>query len=150
MICSAVQRHFTALFDGDMPESSRQDLELHILVCKSCREAYRQHCDFLRTCDEFLVCPGPPHPFERIRERLPDIEPLDEVLAFVPKLRIQSAHGRLALACVMVLMVSGMPWGMRNTRQICSGLTEAVEMNRYQIEEACEGRFPLDPENPAG
>lgn len=149
MNCSVVQRKFTALFDGDVPGLERQDVELHILVCAACRAAYREHSDFLKTCDEFVVCPGPPLPFAALRERLADIEPLDEVLAFVPKLRIHSAYGRLALASIMLLFATGMPVSWRGTRHFCDSLTAAVELNRYQIDEACEGRFPMDDKGEA-
>lgn len=118
MDCRQIQTRFTGYVDGDLRPAERRLVEKHVADCEPCRTELAAMRAFLSDCHEFLVYDGPAYSFESLCARMAAIEPLDEVIAFLPKLRINGFVPRFAVAMTMLMLISGMPQTLRNSRHV--------------------------------
>ena len=102
MNCRHVHGRIVALIDGDVPPGLRDDMASHFASCPACRAEYGDVADFLAVCREVLTCPGPAYSYAVLRAQMETIRPLDEVRAFLPKLRADTPAPRFAIAACMV------------------------------------------------
>lgn len=135
MDCRYVQSRFTGYTDGDLRPAERRCLEQHMSECPACREELAELRRFVSDCHEFLVHPGPAYSFEAIRARMAAIEPLQEIVAFLPRLRVNGLIPRLAVAMLVVLFVSGTPFSLRNTRQVYTAVKLSFASHAEQWDE---------------
>ncbi|HPO13631.1 MAG TPA: anti-sigma factor [Candidatus Hydrogenedentes bacterium] len=120
MECRTIQSRFTGYLDGDLRPAERRRVEAHIAECPACQEEFAHAKHFLQDCHEFLVCPGPAYSFETLRTRMAAIEPIQEIVAFLPKLRINAFIPRFAVALLALTLIAGPPYALRNSRQVYS------------------------------
>ena len=105
MHCRQIQSKFAGYVDGDLHAVERQLIQEHIGRCTECEAAFDEFRLFLGEIEEFLVHPGPAYSFEALCVRMAQIEPLEEIVAFLPKLKVQRAVPRFAVA--MLVLVGG-------------------------------------------
>ncbi len=134
MNCRQIRSRFADLLDGHLRPNLRRTVQEHLAKCPECRDEFEELEGFLANCDEFLVCPGPAYSFETLRARMATIEPLQEVIAFLPKLRVEGAIPRLAVGFLVMLMVCGTPGTFRNTRGLCDAVRDPFRTRVAQWE----------------
>lgn len=117
MNCTLTQSKMLEYIDGDLYPNARTDFELHLCGCERCREIYREVKDFSDTCAEFVVYPDRPYAFQALRARMATIRPLDEVVAFLPKMRAYGYVGRFATALLLLLFALLLPATFRVSRE---------------------------------
>ncbi len=105
MQCRYIRSQMVAYLDGDLYAPQRREVEQHVAGCAECAGELADLCDFSGLMGEFLVCSGPAYSFEALRARMADIEPLEELAAFLPKLRINGAIPRFAVSALMMLLL---------------------------------------------
>lgn len=111
MQCRHVQMKFPAYIDGDMRPGERREVEEHLEECEPCLEELRAVQQLLEECRGILAGATPSYTFEMLRRRMAGVRPLDEVAAFLPRLRINHAVPRLTVAALFLLlfMVGNLP-----------------------------------------
>ena len=122
MDCRVVRTRLADLIDGHARPAERRALEAHLGQCPDCREEWSAMRAFLADCDECIVCPGPAYSFDALRVRMATVQPLEEIVAFFPKLRINHAIPRYAVAAVMLVLVCASPSTLLRARQCYSAL----------------------------
>ena len=149
MECREVHLRIPAYADDDLRPGERRLVERHLAGCPDCQEEAQEVSRLLDTCHEFLVCPGAGYSFEALRVRMADITPLAEIVAFLPKLKIEGTVPRLAVTALMILLV-GLPALSARTARPPEDMVD-FKQYRDDVELACEGRFDeLWQEDPAG
>ncbi len=143
MDCRQIQSRFTGYVDGDLRPAERRSIERHVAACAACREELAALRCFLSDCHEFIVHPGAAYSFEALRARMAAVEPLDEVIAFLPKLKIGGFVPRLAVATAMMLLVSGMPQTLRNSRQVYNAVRLSFAAQTTQWEDKYQDQLDL-------
>lgn len=139
--CRYIRSKFTGYVDGDLYPAERRMVDSHVAECSACRAELAETRHFLRMCHEFLVCPAPAYSFEALRQRMAAIEPLQEVVAFLPKLRINAAIPRFAVAMLLMLIVGGAPFTLRNTRHLYSMMRSPFAERVDQVDDAYQDRL---------
>jgi len=114
--CRHIRSKFTAHVDGDLSPGEARVVAQHVARCPQCASELAEVRRFLELCHEFVVCPAPAYSFEALRRRMALVEPLEEIVAFLPKLRINATIPRFAVAMLMMFIVGGTPFTLRNTR----------------------------------
>ncbi len=117
MNCNIAQSKMIDYCDGDLHREERRTLDEHLSLCADCREAWREMKAFSDTCAEFIVYPETPYPFTALRARMVAIRPLDEIVAFFPKMRAQGLTARLAAAVLLLLFAVALPAVSRGARE---------------------------------
>ena len=117
MNCKITQSKMIDYIDDALYPSERSDIEVHLCGCETCREVYREMKTFSDTCAEFVVYPDTPYSFKTLRVRMATTRPLDEVVAFFPKMRSRGLTARLAMALLLLLFVAAVPATMRGSRE---------------------------------
>lgn len=120
MNCKITQSKMLDYIDGALYQSECSDIEIHLCSCERCRDFYREMKNFSDTCAEFVVYPDKPYAFKALRARMATIRPLDEVVAFFPKMRARGLTGRLATAALLLLFVLLLPTTVRVSRESCT------------------------------
>ena len=114
MNCRAIQSRIADLADGHLSPGNRRWVEDHLQACPACREEQVDVEAFLAECREALAYSGPTYSFAALKARMDAIQPLEEVMLFVPKLRTQNGFARFAVAMVMAVMILGAPTALRH------------------------------------
>lgn len=83
-----------------------------------------------------LRFPGQPYAYARLAARLPDITPLDEVAAFLPRLRVSGRSPRLAMAVVMILLVAVGQVSLRQGRNTLTNMKDVATGHDQRIKTA--------------
>ena len=131
MNCSAIQSRIADLADGHLSPDGRRRVEEHLSGCAECREARADMQVFLDACHAALSHPGPSYTFADLRARMASIEPLDEVIQFIPKLRADHGFPRFAVAMVVAVLVLGAPSALRHAWAIHGAIkTPAFQFER--------------------
>ncbi|MBP8128818.1 MAG: zf-HC2 domain-containing protein [Candidatus Hydrogenedentes bacterium] len=133
--CRRVRSKFTDYVDGELRTPDREAVDAHLSVCSACREEFAEHRYFLTTCDEFLVPDGPVYSFAGLRPRMADIEPLEEIVAFVPKVRIRGPVPRFAVSCLLMLLAGGLPATFRFGREMYHQARDPIIAYTDRVEE---------------
>ena len=120
MNCKITQSKMLDYIDGALYRDECSDIEIHLCGCEHCREFYQEMKAFSDTCAEFVVYPDQPYSFKTLRARMATIRPLDEVVAFFPKMRARGLTGRLATATLLMLFVLLLPTTVRISRESCT------------------------------
>ncbi len=136
MECRHVRIKLPGYLDGDLLPSERRPLEDHLAECPECRAEWEELRGFTSTLQEFVVCPGPAYSFEALRRRLATIEPLEEVVAFLPRLRVNGLIPRFAVATLLLLLVNGGPFALRNSRQLYTAMKIPFSERHGQIDDS--------------
>ena len=118
MECRHVQSKLTAYVDGDLHPAERDSTAAHLAQCPACREELAEVRRLLSDCREFLVCPGPAYSFETLRRRMAQVQSLDEVAAFLPRLRIHHTAPRFAVAMLFLVLLLGTSLPLRHARMV--------------------------------
>lgn len=135
MDCQQVQSRFTAYVDGDLRPAEERWVKQHLERCAACQEELAAMRRFLGDCHEFLVHPGQSYTFEQLRVRMATIEPLEEIIAYLPKLRINNFIPRFAVAMVFMMLVSGAPYTLRNSRHVYDAVRLSFKTQADQWED---------------
>ena len=135
MECRHIRSKFAGYADGDLYPQERRLVERHTADCDECRMELEAMSGFLNDCHEFLVCPEPSYSFERLRARMATVQPLDEVVAFLPKLRVHGAFPRFAVAALFLLFVGSGPLTARGGRQFVSLMKSPFSLRTAQLKE---------------
>ncbi len=72
--------------------------------------------EFTALTTEAVAYPDTAYPYEALRSRMAVITPLDEVMAFFPKLRSHSLIGRMATAFLFLVFALLLPWPAREAK----------------------------------
>lgn len=120
--CRRIRSRFTDYVDDSMRATERAGIEAHLAECDTCRGYFGEHVELLQTVEDVLFAPEPTYTFDDLRVRMAEIEPVREILAFVPKMRMQAPIPRFALAFVMMTLVFGLPTALRCSREMACQL----------------------------
>ena len=126
MNCNVIQGRVLDLADGHLTPGNRLWVEEHLRECPACREKRADLEGFLEECREALACPGPRYSFAALKARMDAIQPLDEVVLFLPRLRTENRFARYAVAMVMAIMILGAPTALRHARTIHAAIQRPV------------------------
>ena len=144
MECRHIRSRFTGYVDGDLHPQERRLVEGHTAGCAGCREELAALSGFLNDCHEFVVCPEPSYSFERLRARMATIQPLEEVVAFLPKLRVHGAFPRLVVSALFLLFVGSGPLTARGGQQLMSMVKSPFNLRSDQLEEGYLDRLDAE------
>ncbi len=147
MECRMIQSRLTGYLDGDLRPSERRWVDEHLKECPACRDELAEAKRFLQDCHEFLVCPGPAYSFEVLRARMASIEPVQEIIAFLPKLRINAFIPRFAVAMLALLLVGGTPFTLRNSRHVYNNVRLSFEDRAAQWDDTYQDRLDEEYRN---
>jgi hypothetical protein len=102
---------FPAYFDGDLWPVAKQEVDDHIHSCATCRDEFQAVGDLFSDCQTVFTSVQPTYTFDSLRMRMAQVRTLDEVAAFLPKLRINHTIPRLTVAALFLLlfMLSNVP-----------------------------------------
>lgn len=159
MECRYIQSRLASHVDGDLSPGGRREVERHVAVCAECREELVALQRFTDDCREFLVFPGPAYSFDALRARMKAIEPLEEIAAFLPRLRVMGTVPRFAVTLLLMILIGGTPFTIRNTRMLYVAMKTPFTRHMDKIDEAYREYLPQqvlesedgggDPANPA-
>ena len=138
MDCRNLQGKFTDYVDGDLRPAEGRMLERHLASCPACRQEYEALKWFLDDCHEFLVAPGPAYSFASLRARMAAVKPLEEVVAFLPRLRVHGAIPRYAVALLFMILVGSTPSTYSSTRTLYASIRSPFAQHKERIDEAYE------------
>lgn len=124
--CRHIRSRFTAYLDGDLRNAERETVDVHLRDCADCQADFAAFREFLLNCDEFLAAPPPTYTFDSLRARMADIEPLAEIIDFVPKMHIHGAVPRFALSVMLMVLVGGLPGALRHSREVAQQLRSPI------------------------
>ncbi len=145
MNCRITQGKMLEYIDGTLYPSERSDFELHLCACETCRELYREMKVFSDTCAEFIVYPGKPYSFNTLRARMATVRPLDEIVAYIPKMRAPGLAGRFATALLLLVFVALLPSTARTSRETCTAIrrsfTEETAKWEPEYQEALDKQY---------
>jgi len=136
MECRYILSKFADYLDGDLRPAEQRLVDRHVAQCPSCRRELEALRRFLDDCNEFMACPRPAYSFRHLRARMAAIEPLQEIAAFLPRLKVQGLIPRAAVAMMFLLMVGITPGSLRNTRQLYAFMKSPFSMHTARIDEA--------------
>ncbi|MCC6143873.1 MAG: zf-HC2 domain-containing protein [Candidatus Hydrogenedentes bacterium] len=134
MECRHIRMNLPAFLDGDLSPDSRWIVEDHLEWCPACAEELADLNDFNAGARLCLECPAPAPEFHTIQTRLHTIDPLEEVVAFLPRLKIRRAVPRLVVACFFLFLAGGSQYLLRHAWQILAQGRVAVETHRLDLE----------------
>ncbi len=117
MNCKITQSKILDYSDNALNQDEMRAFEVHLCGCNECREEYRALKAFSDTCAEFVVYPEKPYSFNVLRARMATIRPLDEVVAFMPKMRSQGLVARFAMTMLLIAFAVALPTATRGTRE---------------------------------
>lgn len=145
MNCKITQGKMIEYIDETLYPGERSDFELHLCACENCRETYREMKAFSDTCAEFIVYPEKPYSFNALRARMATIQPLDEVVAYLPKMRAPGLVGRFATALLLLVFVALLPSTVRTSRETCTAIrrpfTEETTKWEPEYQEALDKQY---------
>lgn len=141
MDCRQIQSKLPGYLDGDLFPAEQRLLGAHLERCMECKAAWLECRAFLQTCDEFLVYPEKAYPFSSLKRRMADIEPIEEVIAFLPKLQINGAIPRFAVAVVLLLLTGALPTSLQGTRDAYAAMRSPFTHHADRLEAAYENDF---------
>jgi predicted anti-sigma-YlaC factor YlaD len=141
MDCRRVQSRLIDWIDGDLAPVLAEDMRDHLNQCPECRREADALADFLQNTREFLACPGSVYSFRHLRARMAEIEPLEEIAAFLPRLRVNGLIPRLAVSAVLMALLGMMPASIRESRASYSAMKTPFNDRADTIDAAC-GEFP--------
>ena len=134
--CRLIQSKFAGYVDGDLRPEERRLVQEHVGSCAECEGAFEELRSFLGEVEEFLVHPGAAYSFETLRVRMAQIEPLEEIVAFLPKLKVQRTIPRFAVAMMMLVLVGGGgPFSLRNTKELYTAMKSPFKVQKAALEE---------------
>ncbi len=136
MNCKQFRSKMMDYIDDALYPNDRSDAEIHLCACETCRNTYLEIKTFSDTCAEFVVYPDKPYSFKALQARMATIRPLDEVVAYLPKMRAHGLAGRLATALLLLVFVALLPSTVRTSRETCA------QVRRPFV----EGRAKWEPE----
>lgn len=142
--CRYMRIKFAGYADGDLRAEERKQVDHHVAHCAACAKELADVIHFLNTCNEFIVCPGPMYSFEQLRLRMATIEPLEELVAFLPKLRINASIPRFAVAMVFLFLAGGTPFTLRSTKVIYSAMRVPFASRVAQMEDDYQDRLDVE------
>lgn len=117
MKCTHIQSKLIGFIDGDLHPADRDDVALHLRYCDACHQAYQALHLFNEAAAECIVYPDTPYPFAALRPRMAAVTPLNEVMAFFPKMRSRSLTGRLATAALLLVFALPLSWPARDAKE---------------------------------
>lgn len=142
--CRKIRSKFTDYVDGELRSAEREAVDAHLSVCDACREEFAEHRCLLTTCDEFLVPEGPMYSFAELRRRMAVVEPLEEIIAFVPKLRIRGPVPRFAVSCLLMLLFGGLPATFRYSRELYHQARDPILAYTDRVEDQCRAAWDTE------
>ncbi|MBI2433604.1 MAG: zf-HC2 domain-containing protein [Candidatus Hydrogenedentes bacterium] len=145
MECRLIRSRLTTLVDGDARPAERAVIEAHLRECPDCADEAAAVRDFLDTCDDLMVCPGVPYSFEFLKTRLEHIEPLQEIIAFLPKLRVRGTVPRYVVTALMLMLVIGTQYTWKGGRHVYTAMKTPFTLRSVEVEAAAEGVLQCDP-----
>lgn len=152
--CRNIQIKLADHVDGDLSPSTQRVLEAHLQQCPDCEIVWHEYRAFLQNCDEFMVYPEPAYPFAALQRRMADIEPLEEIIAFLPKLQINHMIPRFAVAIIVMLITGTLPATFQGTRQAFTAIRSPYLHHAATLESVYEDDFssigetkPVPPDN---
>lgn len=104
MQCRHVQMKLPAYFDGDLSPAAIGEVDEHIRSCETCRDEFHTVQALFSDCRAVLTSVQPTYTFDSLRLRMAQVRTLDEVVAFLPKLRINHTVPRLTVAALFLLL----------------------------------------------
>ena len=117
MKCTHTHSKLIGFIDGDLHPADRNEVEMHLRYCDACHEEYLALKEFTALTTEAVAYPDTAYPYEALRPRMAVITPLDEVMAFFPKLRSRSLIGRMATAFLFLIFALLLPWPVREAKE---------------------------------
>lgn len=148
MECRSIRRNLPALLDGDLRAEPEQSIRRHLDACPACALALEEFQAFLAESDAALAYAGEALSFAALRPHMATVEPLERVVRYqLPKLRIPGAVPRFAVAMLLLVVLAGIPYAFRHTRQVYTSVRTPFEQQEATLLAALEdGRFPGEPE----
>lgn len=141
--CRHIRSKFTACLDGDLRNAEREAVDAHLRDCADCQADFAAFREFLLNCDEFLAAPQPTYTFDTLRARMADIEPLAEIVDFVPKMHVRGVIPRFALSVVLMFLIGGLPGALRHSREVVHQLRSPLVDYQARLDRRIEES--LDP-----
>mgnify|MGYP006279231029 CR=1 FL=1 len=135
MQCRYIRSQMLAYIDGDLYPAQCREVERHVAACVECAEELADVREFSGLMREFVVCPGTPYRFEALRICMAEIEPLEELAAFLPKLRINGAIPRAAVSALMMCLLVGANLASLAPRHAYQNMRHAFSNRKEQVRE---------------
>ena len=145
MRCQQIRSQFTAYADGDLRPPQRRRIQEHVTSCRACQEEFEGLNYFLNASRDALECPGPLYSFQVLRARMDSIAPLQEVVAFLPKLRVQGPVPQFAVAALLLAITLAAPLLQRTGRQTYAAAKTPFNEQLARIDETYEDYFDEAP-----
>jgi anti-sigma factor RsiW len=156
MECQKIQRWFTAYVDGDLTPAQRRWVDAHLDSCHPCREELNLFQQFDLDCHATLGHAQPTYSFAELREKMTRVDTLEELQAFLPKLRINHAIPRAAMAFVLLLLGVVSLYPLRQVRTVINVAKTTFQQRHDQwqpeymdtLDQEYRALFLEKPENP--
>ena len=142
--CRQIRSQFTSYLDGDLRNAERERVNDHLRACEECQAEFAAFREFLLNCDEFLAAPQPSYSFDDLRARMVDIEPLAEVMEFVPRIYISGTIPRFAVSFLLLFLVGGMPGALRHSRDMYQQLRSPLVDYQARVDQRIEETLDRD------
>lgn len=117
MKCNHIKSRLIGFIDGDLYPADHREIETHLRYCDSCHQEWLAMKALSDTTSEFIVYQDAPYPYAALRPRMAVISPLEEIMAFFPRMRAQGLAGRLATVLSLLFLFS-LPFPGRLVRDL--------------------------------
>jgi anti-sigma factor RsiW len=134
MECRYIRMSMPAFLDGDLAPAKRCVVEEHLAECPACATELEALNALFEDACVYLECPEPVPAFAVIRQQLDRVEPIDEVMAFLPRLKIRRAVPRFVVAALLLLFAGGGQYLVRGTWQMISQGRTSVAAHRVDLD----------------
>lgn len=118
MKCTHVKSKMVDYIDNALYPAEYQEVEMHLRYCSECAELWSSIKSFSDDLAEFVVYPDRPYSYSVLRARMASIKPLEEVIAFMPRMHAHSLTGKIAVAVLLVLFMFMAPGPVRGLREV--------------------------------
>jgi len=125
---------FPAYIDGDLRPAARWEVEEHLRECGPCQHEFDEMRQMLEDCRAVLAGIEPSYTFAALRQRMAYVRPLEEVAAFLPRLRINHAVPRLTVAALFLLLFMASNLPVRQARSMYHAMQRPFNTRVTQFE----------------
>ena len=148
MRCEQVRSRLAIHADGDLRGAALYEVELHLDACSVCQGEFAAVTCFLQETREALASHEPAYSFAELQIRMDQVEPLDGVKAFLPKLHAQGPLGQFAATAVLLTIMLATPLLQRFGRQTYTAAKSPFDEQLARLDKTYEEYLDEDLAGP--
>lgn len=122
MNCRQARSALPAYIDADLYPAAQREVQDHLDTCEACRAECASFEDLTSLCADLMEFTGTPYAYESLLPRLAEIDPLGEIIEFVPRVRVRRTVPRIAVAALFLILSVPAPALFRTGRHVYQGL----------------------------